>query len=423
MYGVKNQIEIEKVKDFGKYEINSHNIYKTTNSMSITNLIDLKEFIEYVKDFLHRVYMEFSEEYEQEGYEIIPFLSEFSIHFYVKRPIRGGTFMKSPTSLVKGNSIMTPQNKDDDQCFKWVFYIKEYEKVKNISRDLKKFEQKKPISLNFNDIQFPVEFNCNVFEQFEKQNPSFPINVYEYDEYDDERLEIEYRSMYGANQMNVTNIMYIHPYGEYSMRSFGHYVYIKSVSRLLSRYVTKEKISCLFCLNCFQHFRVKDEENRKNEQKKKKQKNEEKTKNGLEKAKEKWKSHIKSCSKMIFIPSEVLPQRDEKGRIPQIKYGVSDLKYSQRQRFIGYMDLETIQLSIEKQLSDNTKILKRQLVSQCGAYLVTRDDYPEDRLLGWEKPIILTKTSQSEEDPVVQFFKKLKEDLPLFFERLYQQRF
>ena len=99
-------------------------------------------------------------------------------HHY--KPLRGGTFIKTPKCIVQRRAIINPDNKDDPFCFIWAVIIGlfdiPYEKAKYIA-NLKPYLK----HINTNGLYFPIN-NGSDIDKFELLNKNrIAINVIGFD--------------------------------------------------------------------------------------------------------------------------------------------------------------------------------------------------------------------------------------------------
>ena len=156
------------------------------------------------------------------------------IDFHQLNLTRGSSYIPLPQWLANKKAIINPRNKDQE-CFKWAVIAasrweeigKEPQRVSN----LKKYE----VDFNWSGLKFPV--SVKNIKGFEDKN-RISINL----------LATEGKEIYicrkGGNYNRSINLMILN----------GHYVAIKSLSRLLSSKNSKHKGKEYFCMNCLHGF-------------------------------------------------------------------------------------------------------------------------------------------------------------------------
>ena len=155
-----------------------------------------------------------------------------NIDFHQLNLTRGSSYVPLPQRSDNKKAIINPRN-EDQECFKWaVITASRWEEIgKNPQRisNLKKFEK----DFDWSGIKFPIPVKD--IESFEFKN-KISINL----------LATEGKEIYicrkGGNYNRSINLMILN----------GHYVAIKSLSRLLSSKTSKHKGKEYFCMNCLQ---------------------------------------------------------------------------------------------------------------------------------------------------------------------------
>ena len=157
-----------------------------------------------------------------------------NIDFHQLNLTRESSYIPLPEWLDNKKDIINPRN-EDQECFKWaVIAASRWEEIgKNPQRvsNLKKYE----LDFDWSGIKFPVSLKD--IKGFEDKN-RISINL----------LATEGKEIYicrkGGNYDRSINLMILN----------GHYVAIKSLSRLLSSKNSKHKGKEYFCMNCLQGF-------------------------------------------------------------------------------------------------------------------------------------------------------------------------
>ena len=92
-------------------------------------------------------------------------------------PPTGAGHIPLSADLFAKKGVVNPQNKDNE-CFRWAILLALYPVSQNAERILK--YQQYYDTLNFKDIEFPVQADEIVFQRFEHQNPSIALCISEW---------------------------------------------------------------------------------------------------------------------------------------------------------------------------------------------------------------------------------------------------
>src|ERR1051325_10284313 len=91
-------------------------------------------------------------------------------------PPTGAGYISLPIDLSAKKGVVNPQNKDNE-CFRWAILSALYQVEKNPQR-IAQYQQYYD-TLNFKDIEFPVQADEIVLQRFERQNPSIALCISE----------------------------------------------------------------------------------------------------------------------------------------------------------------------------------------------------------------------------------------------------
>ena len=175
-------------------------------------------------------------------------IESLEIHLNHFKPLKGGSFIPTPSVLAKKKAIINVKNKDD-RCFQWaVLAALHHEEVdqKNSNRvaQYKKWEGE----LKFEGIEFPVSLRA--IDKFERQNPTINVNVFGFDGEEDLQL---YPLRISKNTGSIhVDLLFL------KSESKQHYCWIRSLSRLLTSQVTEHGHELFFCRRCLSHFSRQD---------------------------------------------------------------------------------------------------------------------------------------------------------------------
>ena len=157
--------------------------------------------------------------------------------------MRGGTYIPLPEFIMKKESIINMQNKDN-KCFLWSIlrYLHPVQMNEVRLTDLREYEN----DLNFKGINFPVK----VITKFENNNPNLPgINVFSVN---DNNKIYPLR----INQKDCQKSIDLFLYSEDEKQ---HYSLIKNFTRLVRSQHTSHRSSKMYiCKKCLYHYTKQD---------------------------------------------------------------------------------------------------------------------------------------------------------------------
>jgi hypothetical protein len=289
---------------------------------------------------------------------------DLQVHIVKYEPLKGSSYIELPPALFNKKAIINPQNKEDDECFKWVVTraLNPVEKNQEvITKQLRGQAEK----LNWNNIKFPVSLKD--IDKFEEQNPNISVNVFGYETFVYPLRISKY------DRENIINTLLI------SDDTKQHYCLIKNMSRLLASQATKKHQERHYCLRCLNGFPSKASLNK----------------------------HKECCSSREAVKIE-LPK---KGTVQSFK----NYNRSMRVPFIVYADFEsnTNQIDTCQPNPENsyTNQYQKHTPSGFSYYIKCYDDNVYS-----QEPVIYVK--KSEDDDVAQLFvNMLEEDI----KKIYNQ--
>ena len=88
-------------------------------------------------------------------------------------PPTGAGHIPLSADLSAKKGVVNPQNKDNE-CFRWAI-LSALHPVEKDPQRISKYQQYYD-TLNFKDIEFPVQADEIVLQRFERQNPSIALN-------------------------------------------------------------------------------------------------------------------------------------------------------------------------------------------------------------------------------------------------------
>lgn len=214
--------------------IESQTIYIHTKSFVVDFETDLEEFfsdiiVEFVMNKIDEIPMRGSGFALSDIVELLVQANEF-------QPVTGSTYIELPDFIKRKHAVINVKN-IDDQCFKYAV-LSGLHPVKvnpqRVSNYVNYFDE-----LNFHGIQFPIQIKD--VGKFETNNPNISINIYMYDEKKGKILTLR---MTKAVKQNHIHLLLLVEAG------FGHYCWIKDMSRLLSTQISKNCRKMFFCDRC-----------------------------------------------------------------------------------------------------------------------------------------------------------------------------
>lgn len=181
---------------------------------------------------------------EGSGFSLVA-IQELVVNVCQFSPIGGSSFIKLPAFLANKKAIINVKN-NDNECFKWAVLaaIKPANKKAERVSKYKIYED----LLNFTDIEFPV--TLKQIDKFEKQNPTISIHVYVFIENKNEVQPIRLSKNVKENHIHLLLLSEINENND----TKTHYCFIKNLSALIGRQVSKfhaKKYFCDYCLNYF----------------------------------------------------------------------------------------------------------------------------------------------------------------------------
>ena len=216
----------------------SKTLYRTSNVIQ-----SLKEFIREIEDAI--------EDWEGQGsgwkFEKV---SKFTLHYTKYRPLRASSYIETPQKILNTKSCINPQNKTDNECFKWCLGIHNA-LLEGKTSNLKRTNNIKPYTdkLDFKGIEFPFIVNSKNIKMVEDLN-DLSISVFWLD--DDNKISPLYVSDNYVNSINnQVKLLLIIDEDNYEKK---HFIYIKDFSKLLGSQYNNHKEKIHFCHYCLHGF-------------------------------------------------------------------------------------------------------------------------------------------------------------------------
>ncbi|GFY22996.1 c2H2-type domain-containing protein [Trichonephila clavipes] len=157
-------------------------------------------------------------------------------------PFRGSSsFIEVPKQIAETKTIINVINKKDSQCFMWSILAALYPSTSNPNKTSSYVPHLN--KLNFDGISFPTPLN--EVKKFSKMN-DIGINIYSFEE----DLKIFPLLISDIVCKKHIDLLYVRN-GE-----FGHYCFIKNLSRLVSKQLAKHQHKTFICKRCLSAFQT-----------------------------------------------------------------------------------------------------------------------------------------------------------------------
>eukprot|EP00760_Papus_ankaliazontas_P009483 PhM_4_TR14086/c5_g1_i4/m.107049 len=164
----------------------------------------------------------------------------YEINTFNIEKLRGKKYIELPKDISNPKCGLVNIKNDDDECFKWCMLYHQSKQLKNGERltVLKKVEDK----YDWTNIKFPVgKTEIDIFEK----NNNVSINVMRLIEDDEGKPKIEWFKKSECKSDKNVILLY------YEKDEQAHYIYVKSVSKLLKASTMNKHIVCNNCLKSF----------------------------------------------------------------------------------------------------------------------------------------------------------------------------
>lgn len=192
---------------------------------------------------INRIATRIEEWDNNEAYLRLDRIIYLDVKIRIYQPFQGSSYIQTPKWIADKKATINIKN-EDEYCFK---YCVMYGLFKNeIKYDpervshYKKLEEKYHNSINFDKIKFPFEVKDYNMRMFQNKNPTISLNIYYVE--DKMILPLKFCAEEKINHMNLLLIQ---------NSSKTHFIYIKSLSRLVSSQVNDKNGKKYFCNKCF----------------------------------------------------------------------------------------------------------------------------------------------------------------------------
>lgn len=190
---------------------------------------------------------------------LFSFLSAY-IHIDRYQPVAGGSYIETPEFLADKKCIVNVDNsvaekkQGMDECFRFAT-LSSVKKPKKDAQRVSKYqtEEYKDL-LDFTDIPSPTPCFASVFKKFEKNNPTFSLNVFSFPTNGKSLSSLRPVYVSPHEDRILLSIMTIYKIGDKAKR---HYVSISNFSRLMCDGSTDAHATCPRCLYTFKGLTIK----------------------------------------------------------------------------------------------------------------------------------------------------------------------
>ena len=331
-YLIESNIKIQlilnvltSIGDYGEENYREDNTYLHSITKLITQSNNLNEIYEEITDHILESFSSY--EGRGSGWKFMG-IQYLEISITKVKHFGGSSYIDLPSEIKNKKACVNVQN-NNQECFKFsILAALHYDEIKEDHPARPSKYIKWLNDLNFNGIDFPVDLKD--IDKFENQNP-YRINVLGYENKEIYPLRISNKIL--SNELTI-NLLLINDKNEEIKNSDekpsedkinNHYVWIKDLSRLLSKQISKDKCKKYICIRCFNYFRFESA----------------------------FKKHEEICKNIDFIKTLV----PKPGTFIEFKNYKNMIKVP----FVIYSDFETInkkkyQCNYCSELFDNPKI-------------------------------------------------------------------
>ena len=236
-------------------------MYININQILITSSTDLNDLINDIKQKLKEKIQEL--ELRGSGW-VLAFIDSAIFKLNKKTVSSGSKISPLPEFIVNKKCVLNPQNKFDEKCFMWCYYLKlinnklEGKTLKNYFRPsiIRKFvDENKLTNEELEKFEYPIKIKESTINKLEKIT-NHSINIFSMDmdnfnqdkekeEKTQERIFILYRSKNNKDYKNHLDLFY----------NDNHFSFIKKLDVLLSintkQNTNKKKHFCYNCMNYY----------------------------------------------------------------------------------------------------------------------------------------------------------------------------
>ncbi|KAB0790845.1 hypothetical protein PPYR_14921, partial [Photinus pyralis] len=222
--------------------------YFTTSNAAIYRGTDIEEWF---KENVEKPIMtKLSEFQERDSGWALKAVINLGVNINKFTPQLGSLYIELPSQIQSKKACVNVKN-DDDACFAWAVVSALYPVDKHPQR-ISKYPHYSSV-LKLKGIQFPM--TMRQIPNFEKQN-SISINVYILKKEKKDQFNTLPTYLTKEKRDKHVNLLLVQDCYEQSVKF--HYVWIKNLSRLVSKQLSKEKRQKYICDRCLHFYRSED---------------------------------------------------------------------------------------------------------------------------------------------------------------------
>ena len=256
-YLIKSNIKIQSilnvltsVGDYGSENYREDNTYLHSTNKLITQSNNLNELYKEIIDYILESFSSY--EGKGSGWKFMG-IQYLEISITKVKHFGGSSYIDLPSEIKNKKACVNVQN-NNQECFKYsILAALHYDEIKDDHPARPSKYTKWLNDLNFNGIDFPVDLKD--IDKFENQNP-YRINVLGYENKEIYPLRIS--NKLSTNELTI-NLLLINDENsdkKLSEDKNNHYAWIKDLSRLSSKQISKDKCKKYICIRCFNYFKL-----------------------------------------------------------------------------------------------------------------------------------------------------------------------
>ena len=253
-YLIESNIKIQlilnvltSVGDYGSENYREDNTFFNSKTKLITQSNNLNEIYEEIIDYILESFSSY--EGRGSGWKFMG-IQYLEILITKVKHFGGSSYIDLPLEIKNKKACVNVQN-NNQECFKFsILAALHYDEIQKDHFRPSKYT-KWLNDLNFDGVDFPVDLKD--IDKFENQNP-YRINVLGYENKEIYPLRIS--NKLSANELTINLLLINDENSEKSEDKNNHYVWIKDLSKLLSKQISKNKCKKYICIRCFNCFRL-----------------------------------------------------------------------------------------------------------------------------------------------------------------------
>ncbi|XP_072401542.1 uncharacterized protein [Diabrotica undecimpunctata] len=226
--------------------------YFTTSNSPIYRDTNLEEWFE--KKVVEPISKDLEEFQERDSGWALKAVVKLGVNINKLTPQLGSSYIELPSQIKRKHACINVKN-DDEACFAWAVVSALYPAAKNV--DLLSSYPHYSQVLKLKGIQWPMTIKQIL--NFEKQN-DISINVYILKKDNRDFMTLPTYLTKEKKVQHVTLLLIQDKYDEQGPIRY-HYVWIKNLSRLLSKQLSKHDGTKYFCDSCLHYFRSQEKLN------------------------------------------------------------------------------------------------------------------------------------------------------------------